>query len=164
VEEPSEAMDRGGWTTKKTFQSLSRRLLHAMMTNDEFTVVLGGHSAAAGHGNHFHQSYMMQFHKILDPIFKRMGVKLVTKNLAQGGLGTLHSSLGSKSIYGDKVDMIVWDSSMTEQGSDAIDLFARQALLGGKVPPIIWGGHFSVLKDLHINAGGKSTFLLICFA
>ena len=151
VEEPSEAMDRGGWTTSRTFDSLSRRLLHAMMTNDDFTVVLGGHSAAAGHGNHFHQSYMMQFHKILDPIFKRMGMNLVTRNLAQEGSGTLQSSLGSKSIYGDKIDMIVWDS---REGSDAVDLFARQALLGGKTPPVIWGGHFSVLKDLY-NAGGE---------
>jgi hypothetical protein len=40
----------GGWTTKRSYGGLVRRLLHAMMTSDTFTVVLAGHSAAAGHG------------------------------------------------------------------------------------------------------------------
>lgn len=40
----------GGWTTKRSFDGLVKRLLHAIMTNSEFTVVLAGHSAAAGHG------------------------------------------------------------------------------------------------------------------
>ena len=32
----------------------SRKLLHAMITNDEFYYVMGGHSAAEGHGHHVH--------------------------------------------------------------------------------------------------------------
>jgi hypothetical protein len=40
----------GGWTTTRSFKGLVRRLLHAMMTQDTFTVVLGGHSAAVGQG------------------------------------------------------------------------------------------------------------------
>lgn len=40
----------GGWTTKRSQEGLVRRLLHAMLTSDTFTVVLGGHSAAAGQG------------------------------------------------------------------------------------------------------------------
>lgn len=40
----------GGWTTKRSFDGLVRRLLHAMMTQDTFTVVMGGHSAAQGQG------------------------------------------------------------------------------------------------------------------
>lgn len=31
----------GGWSTKRSFDGLVRRLLHAMTTNDEFVVVLG---------------------------------------------------------------------------------------------------------------------------
>jgi hypothetical protein len=42
--------DIGGWTTKRSWDGLIRRLLHAMMTQDTFTVVLAGHSAAAGEG------------------------------------------------------------------------------------------------------------------
>jgi hypothetical protein len=35
----------GGWTTERSFNGLVRRLLHAMMTNDSFTIAMGGHSA-----------------------------------------------------------------------------------------------------------------------
>lgn len=42
--------DKGGYTTERSFDGLVRRILHALMTNDTFTVVLGGHSAAAAHG------------------------------------------------------------------------------------------------------------------
>ncbi|GKY96425.1 hypothetical protein MPSEU_000602000 [Mayamaea pseudoterrestris] len=142
---------QGGWTTKRSFQGLVRRLLHAMMTNDKFTVVLAGHSAAAGHGNHFHQSYIHQMHKIMAPIFARLGVQLVTRNQAIGGLGTLPMALAFADMYGDDIDLILWDSGMTE-GKEAFDLFLRQALLSGKKVPVVWAGHgeyFEALSHLH---------------
>jgi hypothetical protein len=45
-----EPPGNGGWTTKRSMQGLSRRLLHAIMTRDTFTFIMGGHLAAAGHG------------------------------------------------------------------------------------------------------------------
>jgi hypothetical protein len=42
--------DKGGWTTKKSWEGLKRRILHAVMTEDWFVFAMGGHSAAAGHG------------------------------------------------------------------------------------------------------------------
>ena len=53
---------------------------------------------------------MMQFHKIMSPIFARLGVKLITRNMAQGGMGTIQAGMGSGSIYGDDVDLLLWDS------------------------------------------------------
>jgi hypothetical protein len=44
------------------------------------------------------------------PVFARLGVKLVTRNLAQGGLGTIQSAMGMKDIYGDSIDILLWDS------------------------------------------------------
>jgi hypothetical protein len=99
----------GGWTTERSLKGLARRVLHAIMTNDEFTVVLGGHSAAAGHGNLFKQSYTMQMHKVLEPVLGLLGVPLTSRNMAQGGLGTLHSSMGMRDIYGKDIDFIIWD-------------------------------------------------------
>jgi len=142
----------GGWTTKRSFDGLVRRLLHAMMTQDTFTVVMGGHSAAQGQGNHFRQSYMMQFHKVMYPIFARLGVKLITRNVGQGGLGTIQAGMGSGSIYGDEVDILLWDSGMTESASEHIDIFYRQALLAGNRVPVLWGGPFNLLKMLHEEA------------
>mmetsp|Transcript_27767 Transcript_27767/g.65251 ORF Transcript_27767/g.65251 Transcript_27767/m.65251 type:complete len:895 (-) Transcript_27767:3416-6100(-) len=142
----------GGWTTKRSFSGLVRRLLHAMMTQDTFTVVMAGHSAAVGKGNHFRQSYMMQFHKVMYPIFARLGVKLITRNIGQAGLGTIQGGMGSGSIYGDEVDLLLWDSGMTESDPEHVDIFYRQALLAGNRVPVLWGGPFKLLQMLHEEA------------
>jgi hypothetical protein len=139
----------GGWTTKKSMKGLSRRLLHAIMTRDTFTFILGGHSGAAGHGNHFKQSYTMQFHKVMEPVFSYLGVRLISRNLAQGGLGTIQSALGSADIYGDEIDFIIWDSGMTEgRDGKAVDMFGRQALLGNRVP-VLWNLNKNLLDIYH---------------
>lgn len=109
-DEFSRNRGNGGWTTQRSWNGLVSRLTQAMSAMSEFTVVLGGHSAAAGHGNHFKQSYLMQFHKVLQPVFHQLNVKLVSRNQAQGGLGTVQSSLGFSSIYGSDIDLMLWDS------------------------------------------------------
>lgn len=61
------------------------------------------------------------------PVFARLGVKLITRNVSQGGLGTLQNSLASGSLYGDEVDLLIWDSGMTEKNNqEHIDVFFRQ--------------------------------------
>lgn len=149
-----ELQENGGWTDRKSFEGLKRRILHALMTNDSFGVILGGHSAAAGHGNSFKQSYIMQFHKVMEPVFAMLNIPLTSRNLAQGGLGTLHSALGARSIYGDEIDIMIWDSGMTEgRDGGAVDLFERQALIGGNRVPMLLGGNFGNLKMLHDECG-----------
>jgi len=144
------ARDIGGWTTQRSQEGLVRRLTHAMMTQDTFTVVLAGHSAAQGQGNHFRQSYAMQFHRIMKPIFERLGVKLITRNISQGGLGTLQGGMGSRNIYGDEIDLFLWDSGMTENGAPHhVDLVLRQVLMSGNRVPVVWGGPFELLKLYH---------------
>jgi len=39
-----------GWMNEDSFHAFAKKLLNAMVTNDHFFVTLGGHSAAAGHG------------------------------------------------------------------------------------------------------------------
>jgi hypothetical protein len=53
---------------------------------------------------------MMQFHKVMYPILARLGVKLITRNVGQGGLGTTQAGMGSGGIYGDEIDVLLWDS------------------------------------------------------
>jgi len=145
----------GGWTTNESFQGLVRRLLHALVTNDSFNVILGGHSAAAGHGNHFKQSYIMQFHKIMEPVFNALGVPLLSRNLARGGLGTLQDSLGFRDMYGEDIDVLIWDSGMTEgRDKKAVDTFYRQGLISGNRVPYILdgGGSKNIISFYHLNA------------
>ena len=57
--DPPTTGSKAGWLYDDALQALARKLLRAMLTNAHFYVTLGGHSAAAGHGNNFFQSYMM---------------------------------------------------------------------------------------------------------
>jgi hypothetical protein len=41
---------QGGFSNRKSWDGLVRRLLHSIMTEDSFVFAMGGHSAAAGHG------------------------------------------------------------------------------------------------------------------
>ena len=66
---------------------------------------------------------MMQFHKVMYPVFARMGVKLITRNVGQGGLGTIQAGMGSGSIYGDEVDVLLWDSGKFRDFSGTICTF-----------------------------------------
>lgn len=138
------------WMAEGAFEGLTRKLLHSMMTNDNFYAVMGGHSSAAGHGNNFYQSYMMQFHEVMEPVFDRLGMKLISRNMAQGGLGTDQTSMAGGGVYGES-DFMMWDSSMTEGGPNLQDLFHRQAILSGDRVPVVFGS--MAVGFVHNEAG-----------
>ncbi|KAL3942006.1 MAG: hypothetical protein SGBAC_003718 [Bacillariaceae sp.] len=121
--------------TTAGLDGLVRKLLHAMMTHDEFYVVLAGHSAAAGHGNDFMQNRIMTFHRIMEPVFDKLGMRLVSRNMAMGGVGTLQFSLAGGDLFGE-ADIFDWDSAMTEKGP-SVDLFNKQSILSGERVPLI---------------------------
>ena len=70
--------------------------------------------------NHFQQSYTLQVQWILEPIFARMGVEMIARNFGNGGLGMIHNAMAAGDIYGHDVDMIMWDSGMTESNNTNI--------------------------------------------
>lgn len=89
----------------------------------------------------------MQFHKVMEPVFALLGIPLTSRNIAHGGLGTMQNALGARDIYGDEIDIMVWDSSMTEgRDPNAVDLFVRQALISGNRVPFLLGGVPGILK------------------
>lgn len=149
--------------SKVAMDGLVRKLLHAMMTQDEFYALLAGHSAAAGHGNNFHQNRIMTFHRIMEPVFDKLGMRLVSRNMGMGGVGTLQFSMGGGDLYGE-ADILEWDSAMTEKGP-AVDLFNKQAILSGeRVPVIMTDFHFKIIEETKGTAymgqyiGDKSIF------
>lgn len=155
--EISEEKTRGqpgiGWISTRAFNMLAKKLLHAMITNDEFYFILGGHSAAAGHGNNHSQQYTMQFAEVMEPVFQKLGVRLIARNMAMGGLGTIHFGVGSGHTYGEK-DYIRWDSGMTEgRIMHNMDIFNKQAILGGERVPII-----STDNPLNLEKESNGTF------
>eukprot|EP00535_Pseudo-nitzschia_heimii_P007515 CAMPEP_0197188352 /NCGR_PEP_ID=MMETSP1423-20130617/17661_1 /TAXON_ID=476441 /ORGANISM="Pseudo-nitzschia heimii, Strain UNC1101" /LENGTH=873 /DNA_ID=CAMNT_0042640159 /DNA_START=22 /DNA_END=2643 /DNA_ORIENTATION=+ len=145
---------RSGCTLAQSFENLKRRLLHAIMTEDIFVVAMGGHSSSAGHGNHFTQSYTLQVQWILEAVFSRLGVRHQSRNIGLGGLGTTQTGVATKQILGHDVDMLMWDSGMTEKEPKARDMFFRQGILGGgKVPMLMTlSSRHDVMSMLNKNA------------
>lgn len=137
-----------GWIPPASFEGLKRRILHAVVAQDRFTFAMGGHSAAAGHGNYFQQSYTLQVGRILEPIFARLGVKASARNFGFGGLGTLQSALAIRDMYGNDVDALLWDSGMTENDDNRRGIFFIQALMGMERAPVLFGPGTEVLKFL----------------
>ena len=138
---PPDAMLKGGWTSQRSMDGLARRILHAIMTNDEFVVVVVGGAAGVGDGNHFRQSYAMQMHRVVAPVLARFGVKLVTRNLSHRHIGSLPVALGK--AWGDEqdVDLVIWDEGHFESTRREKDIFIRQVLLSGREKvPMLWMG------------------------
>jgi len=140
-----KAYGDGGWRSEGSDEVLQKRLLHAVMTEDTFVYVMGGHSSSAGHGNHFVQSYTHTTGRYLEPVFARLGVTHESRNFGMGGMGTIHNSIGMGAIYGQDIDLIRWDSGMTE-GSPNMDVFYRQAVASGQKVPGFYGGSYGNFK------------------
>mmetsp|Transcript_12707 Transcript_12707/g.27031 ORF Transcript_12707/g.27031 Transcript_12707/m.27031 type:complete len:1165 (+) Transcript_12707:51-3545(+) len=121
---------KGGWTTQRSFDGLERRLLHAMMTNGNFTIVITGNWRNMGYGgNHVWQAMAGKMEVLLTELFQRLGVTLAVRavglpplekeglsvtpleaaGLNVGGRETLVHAMGWSSILGGDVDMVIWE-------------------------------------------------------
>ena len=125
--------------SEQSLDGMTRRFIHHIMTGDTFKLVLGGHSAAAGHGAGFNASYVHQGGLVLEPVFGHLGVEFRSYNFAQGGMGTFQQALAGMDLRGD-ADMLIWDSSMTEKSPPLTNFFFRQGLLAGKRAPFLYSG------------------------
>ena len=102
--------------------------------------------------NHFTQSYTLQVAWIVEPIFARLGVKHQSRNFGNGGLGTQHNAFAGGSLFGPDVDMLMWDSGMTEGGNRDPDLMIRQGMIGGLKVPLLWSFNHGLLVAYHEKA------------
>mmetsp|Transcript_7379 Transcript_7379/g.15793 ORF Transcript_7379/g.15793 Transcript_7379/m.15793 type:complete len:1042 (+) Transcript_7379:87-3212(+) len=153
--EPPTKIEAQGkqWTTRQSLDGFARRLIHAIMTGDTFNMVMGGHSAAAGHGNNFVQSYFIKAGETLEPVFAHLGVELSAFNLAQGGMGTFQQALAGMDLRGKHTDFIMWDSSMTEKSGQLFVFFMKQALISGNRAPFLFGDGRG-MRDFHAIGAG----------
>lgn len=129
-------------------------------------MVLGGHSAAAGHGNNFNQGYMIKAGEALEPVFAHLGVELRAYNLAQGGMGTFQQALAGMDLRGKETDFIMWDSSMTEKAGQLFVFFMKQALISGNRAPFLFGDgrdmrNFHKIAGADVGEHGKLLFIVL---
>ena len=75
-------------TATATSTSTSTTTVHINATQtmySKFVWAAGGHSASAGHGNLFNESYTAYLDYFITPIFKSIGIEFVPRNYAMGG-------------------------------------------------------------------------------
>jgi hypothetical protein len=70
------------------WEGLVRKLLHAVMTSDDFFVVTVG-PANTYRGNNFQQSQVMQFNQIMEPVLDKLGIRLVARNMGMDASTTV---------------------------------------------------------------------------
>lgn len=104
----------------------------------------GGHSAAAGHGNLFHQSYTASMERAVSGIFESIGIEFEGRNHAMGGTSSgPEISLCSEQVFGTDVDVLSWDYGMIDgkwQAGEA--MYHSRAALNPNHP---------ILVDLHVS-------------
>jgi hypothetical protein len=70
------------------WEGLVRKLLHAVMTSDDFYVVAVG-PANTYRGNNFQQSQVMQFNQIVEPVLDKLGIRLLSRNMGMDASTTI---------------------------------------------------------------------------
>jgi hypothetical protein len=80
-----------------------------------FVWATGGHSAAAGHGNLFNESYTAFLESISKPVFQSVGIDFEGRNYAMGGMKSAPTiALCNEAIFGTDADVISWDYGKNE--------------------------------------------------
>ena len=80
-----------------------------------FVWATGGHSAAAGHGNLFRESYTKVMEAAVSGVFAASGLELEARNYAMSATSSASEmSMCFPQIYGDDVDIFSWDFGMLE--------------------------------------------------
>jgi len=82
---------------------------------ERFVWATGGHSAAAGHGNLFNESYTAFMNRAVSDVFGAIGIEFEGKNYAMGGTASAPEiALCSEAVFGTDADVISWDFAMTD--------------------------------------------------
>jgi hypothetical protein len=146
------------YLNEEGWNALIRKLLHAMMTNDVFYVVLVG-PGSTYQANNMWQTQVMQFHHLMEPVFDLLGMTLVTRHMGIDAPTTI-SALGGGDVHGEADILWVFPPSSSggtssDRGSDTTnphrtkkkglrsensgqyDLLHKQAILSGERVPIL---------------------------
>lgn len=89
----------------------------------KYTWATGGHSASAGHGNLYNESYTAYMESNMKDVFGSIGFDFEGRNYAMGGTSSATViSMCWKEVFGTDVDFFSWDYGMTD-GKDTSKIF-----------------------------------------
>lgn len=126
------------YLNRAAWDGLVRKLLHAMMTSDDFYVSAVG-TANTYLGRNLLQTQIMQFNQVMEPVLDKLGVSLIARNMGMNASTTI-SALGGADIYGEAD--IMWyvpdpRRGVARESAGQFDLLHRQAILSGSRMPVI---------------------------
>lgn len=124
---------------KLAVQHTAKRILRAAASDDpKFVASFGGYSVTVGRGNMFSQSFPFIMESVLKEPLKKLGVDLVVRNAAIGGIPSFPYGWCLSNFLGEDSDLVSWDYSMNE-GNDATGLesYIRHALATMPKRPLV---------------------------
>jgi hypothetical protein len=77
----------GGKALEEKIENVTAKATHIDATYQRYVWATGGHSASAGHGNLYNESYTAFFERGVKPIFEAIGIEFEARNYAMGGTG-----------------------------------------------------------------------------
>eukprot|EP00535_Pseudo-nitzschia_heimii_P008865 CAMPEP_0197187674 /NCGR_PEP_ID=MMETSP1423-20130617/16319_1 /TAXON_ID=476441 /ORGANISM="Pseudo-nitzschia heimii, Strain UNC1101" /LENGTH=647 /DNA_ID=CAMNT_0042639315 /DNA_START=33 /DNA_END=1973 /DNA_ORIENTATION=+ len=108
----------------------ARRILEASKAKRPFVMAFSGYSITVGRGNFYNQSFPFVAGGLLEEPMKQMfDIPLVVRNAAIGGIPSFPYGFCLDHFLGTDPDVISWDYSMNEGGTDSsvLEAFVRQA-------------------------------------
>lgn len=113
-----------------SIDATARRMVEASQAGRPFVMAFSGYSVTVGRGNFFNQSFPFEVQRILnEPMQKLLGIALVVRNAAIGGIPSFPYSFCLEHFVGSDPDVLSWDYSMNEGGSEAVlEAFVRQSM------------------------------------
>lgn len=113
-----------------SIEATASRMVEASIAGRPFVMAFSGYSVTVGRGNFFNQSFPFEVQRILnEPMQKLLGISLVVRNAAIGGIPSFPYSFCLEHFVGSRPDVLSWDYSMNEGNSEAVlEAFVRQAM------------------------------------
>jgi len=110
--------------------------VHSLDITDDpvsYTWVVSGHSAAAGHGVLFNQTYAAVLESSAQPVFDALGINFKAKNKAMGAMASAPLfTMCMEEYFGLDIDFLSWDFGMLD--TRAIHFFEWYAQRAGMHP------------------------------
>jgi hypothetical protein len=102
-------------------------------TFSKYVWATGGHSAAAGHGNLYNESYTAYMERDLKDIFGSIGIDFEARNYAMGGTGSAAEiAMCWEQVYGRDVDFFSWDFGMLGKNKVSMQLDGKRMMTVAK--------------------------------
>lgn len=135
-----------GYINRVGWEGLVRKLSHAIMTEDDFYVVVAGPPGATYEGVNLQMTQIMQFNDVMEPVMDRLGVRLISRNMGMNASSTV-SALGGADIYGE-TDIFWYIADDSQMESDMqFDFLHKQMILSGERMPVILTPNPAALND-----------------